>query len=198
MVWSPPGVQAPADRWRYDVAKKMFTPPGVASPKMGAQAVLPADFNRTNKHGFHLLTSPAGSQAPVDHINYTPETGEIHGRGQQAPADKLNYSLVPESALHTAPAGSGHTAAGGLGGGGIGGGGGAGTDSEMGAGIAFPQKAPFAGAPPLSGSPNMTGASPTLNRAQPQWGGGGTPMSQRMGMGQDDTDLTRGLDVTRP
>lgn len=186
MVWSPPGSPAPKDRWRYDLGKKSFTPPGLSSPTHGAQVVMPEDFNRANKHGFHLLTSPAGNQAPIDHINYTPETGEIHGRGQAAPADKLNYSLIPESAL----TGSGHTSAGGLGTG-MSGGGGAGHMSNFdqplgyGAGAAAPmpqQRQPFAGTPPLGGAPNMTGPSPTLNRAMPQWGGA-TSMSQRMGMG---------------
>jgi murein DD-endopeptidase MepM/ murein hydrolase activator NlpD len=189
MVWSPPGQSAPQDRWRYDLSKKLFTPPGIASPRAGTQVALPQDFQRSTSRGFHLLTSPAGNQAPADHINYTPETGEIHGRGQQAPVDKLNYTLLPEDAL-----GAGHGAAGSSVAQGMGVGQGFTTSPPMGAGAASSlfapgmQKGPFAGTPPLSGSPSMSGGSPTLNRTAPQWGGGGVPMAARMGMGQSVGD----------
>lgn len=177
-IWSPPGQSPGNSNWRYDLGKKSFTPPGVPSPKGNTQVNLPADWNASSKRDFHVLASPAGSQAPVEHINYTPETGEISGRGQPAPIDKLNYTILPS-------AGAGHTSAGGRGGGGIGGGGGAGQDMGAGAGAMPGQREPFAGTPPLSSSPTLTGPSPTLNRAQPNWGGA-VPMGQRMGMGQSN------------
>jgi len=47
----------------------------------------------------HIIASPPGTGAPIDRINYTPETGEVHAPGVLAPIDKLNYSLVPHDEL---------------------------------------------------------------------------------------------------
>ena len=55
---------------------------------------------RGGNPGFHVLASPPGEQAPIDHINYTPATNEVHDRGTMAPKDKLNYTLLPTDALH--------------------------------------------------------------------------------------------------
>jgi hypothetical protein len=175
-MWVPPGKPANTNLWRWDLAGKMFLPPGAPGRPKGIQVEMPQTYQGLEPRGFHMMASPAGTQAPVEHINYTPETGEVHGRGVVAPRDKLNYTLLPEEAL-----GAGH-------------GGSTGAVAQgMGAGAGVPTlsafgdvAAPFAGSPPLAGSPTMVGPSPTLNRAAPQWGGGGTSFTSRMGMGQSD------------
>jgi hypothetical protein len=48
----------------------------------------------------HIISSPPGTGAPIDRINYTPDTGEVHPPGVLAPLDKLNYSLVPHDGLN--------------------------------------------------------------------------------------------------
>ena len=45
--------------------------------------------------GPHILSSPPGTAAPIDAINYTPKTGEIHQPGVLAPVHEQNYSLIP-------------------------------------------------------------------------------------------------------
>lgn len=48
----------------------------------------------------HIIASPPGTGAPIDRINYTPDTGEVHPPGVLAPINKLNYSLVPHDDLN--------------------------------------------------------------------------------------------------
>lgn len=187
-MWVPHGKTADQTKWRFDVAQKMFVPPGEKSGPKGTQVEMPLNYRGNEPRDFHMVASPAGSQAPIDHINYTPETGEVHGRGQAAPPHMLNYTLLPGDAL-----GAGHGSATG----GIAQGMGAGAGAPALSAFGAPQA--FAGTPPLAGSPNMMGADPGSARAMPQWGGGGTPFGSRMGMGNmgagdDPTDV----DPTKP
>lgn len=57
--------------------------------------------------GFHILASPPGEQAPIQHINYTPSTNEVHGPGSMAPHDQLNYTLMPSEAVPSQMPGAG-------------------------------------------------------------------------------------------
>jgi len=57
--------------------------------------------------GFHILASPPGEQAPIQHINYTPATNEVHGPGSMAPHDQLNYTLMPSEAVPSQMPGAG-------------------------------------------------------------------------------------------
>jgi hypothetical protein len=65
------------------------------------------DVGAGNVPGFHILTSPPGQQAPIQHINYTPATNEVHGRGVLAPQDQLNYTLLPDEAVPNSMVGAG-------------------------------------------------------------------------------------------
>lgn len=60
-----------------------------------------------NVPGFHILSSPPGQQAPIQHINYTPATNEVHGRGVMAPPDQLNYTLLPDEDVPNSMVGAG-------------------------------------------------------------------------------------------
>jgi len=187
-MWVPAGQHANTNRWRYDMAKQLFMPPGTPGQPKGIQVEMPMNYTGAEPRGFHMVASPAGTQAPIEHINYTPATGEVHGRGVAAPPNLLNYTLLPAEALQVqdTPAmayfGAGQ---------------GQGSSPAMGAGAVGALDAmgpanvqPFAGTPPLANSPNMLGPSPTTNRAAPQWGGGGTPFASRMGMGADGEEDT--------
>lgn len=67
-----------------------------------------ADQNQWAKPS--TLSSPPGVQAPMNAINFTPDTGEITGPGAVAPVDKTNVSLitpangVPDPAAPSLPA----------------------------------------------------------------------------------------------
>jgi hypothetical protein len=62
---------------------------------------------RGQQPGFHILASPPGEQAPIQHINYTPATQEVHQRGAMAPAEHLNYTLLPNDAVPSTMQGAG-------------------------------------------------------------------------------------------
>lgn len=92
--WTPPGQQAPADQWQYDMSSG-WAPPGQQTPQSGAQLGTGADFDPTTRGGsVSASMSPPGEQAPVDALNWTPSTGEVHPPGQIAPVDQTNYSLM--------------------------------------------------------------------------------------------------------
>src|SRR5215471_561010 len=77
-----------------------WSPPSLNSTRPGAR--LTAENGRTGLEPGpqpHIVASPPGTGAPIDRINYTPDTGEVHPPGVLAPIDKLNYSLVPHDEL---------------------------------------------------------------------------------------------------
>lgn len=78
--WSPPTTQATRPRPR------LLAENGRTGLERGPQP--------------HIIASPPGTGAPIDRINYTPDTGEVHAPGVLAPIDKLNYSLVPHDDLN--------------------------------------------------------------------------------------------------
>src|SRR5215472_13619260 len=51
----------------------------------------------------HILASPPGVAAPINAINYTPKTGEVHQPGAMAPVHELNYSLMPQGTVGDRP-----------------------------------------------------------------------------------------------
>jgi len=56
----------------------------------------------------HILASPPGVAAPINAINYTPKTGEVHQPGAMAPVHELNYSLMPQGTVGDRPQGMGN------------------------------------------------------------------------------------------
>src|SRR5215471_7366426 len=77
-----------------------WSPPSRTTTRPGAR--LTAENGRTGLERGpqpHIIASPPGTGAPIDRINYTPDTGEVHPPGVLAPIDKLNYSLVPHDEL---------------------------------------------------------------------------------------------------
>jgi hypothetical protein len=92
--WLPPGQSSPADNWQYDL-QQGWSQPGSQAPQGGSQIGMGGDFDPTMRGGgVQAMMHGPGEQAPVDAVNWTPETGEIHPPGIPAPADKTNYSLV--------------------------------------------------------------------------------------------------------
>src|SRR4029077_13934528 len=101
-LWRKPGETANRSRWRYDL-KRGLVGPGPQTADGGTQVEMPEEFDYQRAKGFHMLASPPGTAAPLDHINTTPDTGEVHDRGQMAPVDKLNYTLLPSGQFDAMP-----------------------------------------------------------------------------------------------
>lgn len=102
--WAPPGEQAPTDRWAYDW-RKGWLPPGVGGSDDDLQWVMDDNFSwGSAPKDVHILTTPAGSEAPIDQINYTPATREIHAPGIKAPREYENFTLMGNG---TTPLGTG-------------------------------------------------------------------------------------------
>jgi len=108
----------------------------------------------------HILASPPGVAAPINAINYTPKTGEVHQPGAMAPVHELNYSLMPQGTVGDRPPQ-------GMGNGG---------ESGMGAGVS-----PTAGAanPVIPGQERLTGRyNPGASMATGQQSPGQPPLRQ--------------------
>lgn len=94
-MWSPPGHQADPNNWQYDM-QQGWSPPGQTAGIDGTQIDMGPNFDpRQRGKNFSIMMSPPGQQAPVDALNFTPETREVHPFGQVAPAHRMNLSLVP-------------------------------------------------------------------------------------------------------
>lgn len=101
--WSPPGHSSEATRWRYQPSSG-WIPPGASASVQDLQYQMPLDFDPADRDlGYHTLVSPPGTPAPLDAINYTPDTSEVHAHGMGAPIDKLNLSIIPSRSRVPSP-----------------------------------------------------------------------------------------------
>lgn len=107
--WAPPGQAVDPQSWAFDL-KTGWQPPGSTHDLQQTQYGLgPGAAPGPDAPPWSLLTSPPGVPAPKEHINYTPQTGEMHPPGQVAPVHQTNLSMIPadlataETSLRRAP-----------------------------------------------------------------------------------------------
>lgn len=95
--WAAPGQHADSTLPRYDL-KRGWLKPGDGVTDRGLQYVGTGeagfDPSKTDP-AWHTVISPKGVAAPIDAINYTPATRQVHAGGMQAPINEDNVSLMP-------------------------------------------------------------------------------------------------------
>lgn len=101
-----PGRQADPSRWNLD-PKTGWVPPGQSADRSRMQYTLPPGMSPDQIPNWHLLSSPAGTPAPRDLVNYTKGSGKgISPIGTQAPVDQMNHSMLPSKSPAPTLAGS--------------------------------------------------------------------------------------------